>query len=157
MDIVFNIALGRAVELYNRVDTNDPASSAIVVAILMTTATDTTLKRLDTLALVLADADTAEVTNTGYARKVLTDADITSFAPDDVNDVVELDIPDQTWTSVSGGDAWSDLVIAYDPDSAGGTDADIVPITMHDFVAIPNTGDVTAVLSASHFYSASEA
>ncbi|MCP4256868.1 MAG: hypothetical protein GY774_04975 [Planctomycetes bacterium] len=155
MDNVFNISLGRAVELYNRVSTNDPANSAIVIIAIETTATDLTLKRLDTLALVLADADTAEVTNTNYERKVLTDADITAFMPDDVNDTVELDLPDQTWIAVADGDSWSDLIIAYDPDVTGGTDADVVPMTLHDFVAVPNTGDVTAVFNAGHFYSAS--
>lgn len=29
-NIVFNIAKGRVVELFNRVDTNDPANSAII-------------------------------------------------------------------------------------------------------------------------------
>ncbi len=154
MDIVFNVALGRAVELYNRVDSNDPADSALVVSVVNSSATAVTLKRLDTLAEVMADADTAEVTNTGYARKVLTDADITAFVPDDVNDVIELDIPDQTWVGIASGDAWTDMVIAYDADSTSGTDADIVPITSHDFAVTPNGGDITAVFNAGHFYSA---
>jgi hypothetical protein len=92
----YNIALGRAVELYNRVDSNDPANSALIVAVINTTATDATLRDLDTLSAVLANANTAEVTNTNYARKVLTDADIVAFAPDDANDRTDIDIPDQT-------------------------------------------------------------
>ena len=30
-NLVLNIGLGRVAELYNRVDTNDPANSAIVI------------------------------------------------------------------------------------------------------------------------------
>jgi hypothetical protein len=36
-DFVFNISLGRVVELYNRVDIADPAAAELVIAILATT------------------------------------------------------------------------------------------------------------------------
>ncbi len=152
---VFNIALGRVVELYNRVDTNDPANAVLTIVVINTSALDATLKRLDTLSAVLADANTAEVTNTGYARKELTDSDIVAFAPDDVNDRVDLDIPDQTWTSVSAGDNWTDFQVCYDPDSTGGTDADIVPLTQHDLAATPDGSDITVQINTSGFFRAS--
>ena len=79
-----------------------------MLLVINTSATDATLRDLDTLALVLADANTAEVTNTNYARKVLTDADIVAFAPDDANDRVDLDIPDQTFSAIAAGDAGGD-------------------------------------------------
>jgi hypothetical protein len=154
-DLVFNIAKGRVAELYNRVDTNDPANSALVVAAIETAATDATLRDLDTLAAIEADASTAEVTNSGYARKVLTDSDLTAFAPDDTNDRVDLDIPDQTWTGVAAGDAWTDLVICYDGDTTGGTDANIVPLTLHDFAVTPDGSDITAQIAAAGFFRAS--
>jgi len=125
---VMNIALGRVAELYNRVDTNDPANSAIVVIVWNTTATDATIKDLDTVAAIEADANSAEVTNSGYARKVLTDADIVAFAPDDANDRVDLDMPDQTWTAVAAGSGWTDLSTDYDNDTTAGTDSAIVPM-----------------------------
>lgn len=153
---VFNIALGRVAELYNRVDSNDPTNSALVILILATSGieSDATLKDLDTVTALVAGT-TNEVTNSGYARKVLTDADIVAFAPDDANDRVDLDIPDQTWTGVAAGDGWNDLVVAYDNDTIGGTDANIVPMTMHDFVVTPDGSDITAQIAAAGFYRAS--
>lgn len=155
-DQVFNIALGRVAELYNRVDTNDPANSALIIAVLATAGieSDAVLKDKDDLAAVVAGA-TAEVTNTNYARKVLTDADLVAFAPDDSNDRVDLDIPDQTWTGVAAGDGWNDLLVCYDSDTTGGTDANIVPCTMHDFELVPDGSDITAQVAAAGFYRAS--
>jgi hypothetical protein len=134
-NLVFNIALGRVAELYNRVDLNDPAAATLVIAILATSGveTDAVLRDKDTFADVVSGA-TDEVTNTGYARKILTDTDIVAFAPDDTNDRVDLDIPDQTWTSVGAGSGWNDLVICYDPANTGTVTSTMVPLTLHDFV-----------------------
>ena len=152
---MLNIALGRVTELYVRVDTSDPTNSAFIIVVIDTSATDATLKDLDTLALILADASTAEVTNTNYARKTLTDADLVAFVPDDVNDRVDLDFPDQTWTAVAAGDAWTDGLVCYDNDTGAGTDANIVPMTMHDFVVTPDGSDITAQVAATGFFRAS--
>ena len=154
-DQVFNIALGRVAELYNRVDTNDPTNSAFIVVVIDTSATDATLKDLDTLSAVLGDANTAEVTNTNYARITYTDTDLVAFAPDDVNDRVDLDIPDLTWTSVAAGDNWTDVLICYDNDTGAGTDANIVVMTQHDFVVTPSGGDITGQIDAAGFFRAS--
>lgn len=154
-DLVFNIAKGRFAELYNRVDSNDPAASALTVVAWNTTAADATLRDLDTVAAIEADALTAEVTNAGYARKVLTDIDIVAFAPDDTNDRVDVDIPDQTWTAVVAGSAWTDLSINYDNDTAAGTDANQVPLTLHDFIVTPDGSDITAQIAAAGFARAS--
>lgn len=155
-DLVFNIAKGRVAEFYNRVDLNDPANSVLVIIAYNSTATDAVIKDLDTVAAIEADANTAEATNSGYVRKVLTDADLVAFAPDDTNDRVDLDIPDQTWTAVAAaGGAWTDLAICYDSDSTGGTDSGIVPCTWHDFIVTPNGGDITAQIAAAGFFRAS--
>lgn len=153
---VFNIALGRVAELYNRVDTNDPTNSALIILILATSGieSDATLKDVDTVTALVAGT-TNEVTNSGYARKTLTDADLVAFAPDDANDRVDLDIPDQTWTGVAAGDGWNDFVVAYDNDTTAGTDANVVPLTMHDFVVTPDGSDITAQIAAAGFYRAS--
>ena len=154
-DLVFNIAKGKVAEYAARVNANDPTNSALIVVAINTTATDATLRDLDTLAAIEADANTAEVTNTGYARKVLTDAGGITVTVDDTNDRVDVDIPDQTWTAVSAGTAWTDLVICYDSDTAAGTDANIVPLTLHDFAVTPDGSDLTAQISASGFFRAS--
>lgn len=154
-DFVFNIAKGRAAELYNRVDSNDPTNSAlIVVAIDAAGDTDATMRDRDDLAALLGGTSN-EVTNTGYARKTLTDADLTAFAPDDTNDRVDLDIPDQTWTGVGAGTAWTDILICYDNDTTGGTDSSIVPMTCHDFAITPSGSDITAQINAAGFFRAS--
>ena len=152
---IFNIALGRVAELYNRVDLNDPANAALIIVVLATSGieSDATLKDKDDLAAVVSGT-TNEVTNTNYARKVLTDADLAAFAPDDTNDRVDLDIADQTWTAVAAGDGWNDVIICYDSDTTGGTDANIVPMTMHDFVVTPDGSDITAQIAAAGFYRA---
>lgn len=154
-DFVYNIAKGRVAELYNRVDSNDPANSALIIIVWNTTATDATLRDLDTVAAIEADVNTAEVTNTGYARKTLTDADIVAFAPDDTNDRVDCDIPDQTWTAVAATPTWTDLGTHYDNDTTTGTDSNIIPLTQHDFIVTPDGSDITAVIAATGFFRAS--
>lgn len=153
---IFNIALGRMTEWYVRIDGNDPANSAFLIVILATSGieSDATLKDKDTLADVVSGT-TNEVANSGYARKTLTDADLVAFAPDDTNDRVDLDIPDQTWTGVAAGDGWNDLLICYDSDTTAGTDAGIVPGTMHDFVVVPDGSDITAQIATAGFFRAS--
>jgi hypothetical protein len=154
-NFVFNIALGRVAELYNRVDSNDPANSALIIAAWVAGDTDAAVRDVDTVAAIEALGSTAEATNGSYARKVLTDADIVAFAPDDANDRVDLDIPDQTWTGVAAGSNWTDLSICYDNDTTGGADSAIVPLTWHDFVVTPDGSDITAQIAAAGFYRAS--
>jgi hypothetical protein len=136
-DIVLNIALGRAVELYQRVDLNDPATAVLWVALLATTAleADSVLKDVDTFSAMVA-GPTNEATNTGYARKVLSDTDLVAFTPDDTNDRADLDIPDQTWLSVAndGTGAIAALVIGYDATSSAVTTTAMIPVTKHGFV-----------------------
>jgi hypothetical protein len=150
-DFVFNIAKGRVAELYNRVDTNDPANSAlIIVPVDRGAATDATLRDLDTLASVLGSV--TERTTGGWGRKTLTDTDLSAMTPDDTNDRMPLDLPDQTWTSVTSGTV-TDLIVCYDGDTTSGTDANIVPLTCHTFAITPDGSDVVAVVN--NFYYAS--
>lgn len=154
-DFVFNIAKGRVAEFYNRVKSNDPANSALIIVVIDANGdTDATMKDRDNLAALLGGTAN-EVTNTNYARKTLTDADLAAFAPDDTNDRVDLDIPDQTWTAIAAGTAWTDLLVCYDPDTTGGTDSEIIPLTLHDFAVTPDGSDITAQINAAGFFRAS--
>jgi hypothetical protein len=45
--------------------------------------------------------------------------------------------------------------VCYDSDTAAGTDANIVPLTQHDFVLVPDGSDITASIAAAGFYRAS--
>lgn len=155
-NFVFNIAKGRVAELYNRVDTNDPANSAIIAVVLATTGLETDAVLMDkaTLADVVAGT-TNEVTNTGYARKVLTDIDLAAFAADNTNDRVDLDIADLAFGAITAGDGWSKLVLCYDSDTTVGTDANIVPLCAYDAVLTPDGSAITLVINTAGFYRAS--
>jgi len=154
-DLVFNIAKGRVAELYNRVDSNDPANSALIIVVIDANGdSDATMRDRDDLSALLGGTAN-EVTNTNYVRKTLTDSDIVAFAPDDTNDRVDLDIPDQTWTGVAAGSAWTDMLVCYDGDTTGGSDSNIVPLTLHDFAVTPDGSDITAQIAAAGFFRAS--
>lgn len=156
-DFVFNIAKGRVIEFYNRVENNDPASSALMVYVFnYGAATDDTVKEYDNIAAIESDPNAAEVTNSNYAPKTLTDTELAALpTPDDVNNWYQVDIPDQTWSAVGAGDNWTDLVIGYDNDTGTGTDANIIPCTSHDFVVTPDGSDITAQIDTNGFFRAS--
>lgn len=154
-DFVFNVAKGRAAELYNRVDSNDPANSALLVVVLAASGLegDSTLKDYATLAALLAGASN-EVTNSGYARKTITDSDLSALSPDNTNDRMDIDMPDQTFTAVAAGDTWAKVLICYDNDTTGGTDANVIPLVALDCSFTPDGSDVLASINAAGFFRA---
>ena len=140
-NIVFNIAKGRIVELYSRVKSNDPANSALILVPIETSGleADATLIDVDTLTALLAGTTNEQTT---MGRKTLTDAELAAFpAPDDTNDRYEVSLPTVTWTGATGN-AISKIAVCYDSDTTGGTDANIVPLTMFDFAITPDGSDV---------------
>lgn len=152
-DGVFNIAKGRVNELTNRVAANDPTNSGLVVALFQVAEADATLEDYDTMTAILAGSNT-EATFTNYARKVLTDAEVSAAAVNDTTNNMASDIPDQVWTA-AGGTTDNTLVkmaIFYDPDTTGGTDADLIPLTHLDFATTTNGNDLTAVMAATGFF-----
>lgn len=151
-DFVFNIAKGRVAELFNRVDSNDPANSAIIVVpVDRGAATDATLKDLDTLSAVLGAVTERSTSN--WSRKTLTDADLAAIAVDDTNDRMPVAIPNILWSPGPTAGAVTDLVFCYDSDTTGGTDANIVPLVMSAFAITPDGSDVQA--NAGDIYHAS--
>lgn len=155
-DGVFNIAKGKVNEYVARVDGNDPANSALVLVLLKVSEADGTLQDYDTLGALLGGSNT-EADFTNYARKVLTDAELTAPSPDDSNNRQDADFPDQTWTE-AGGDSDNELVkliVCYDPDTTGGTDSNIVPLTFHDFATTTDGNDLVAVVHSDGFFRAS--
>lgn len=149
--ITFNISKGREVEFYNRVDSNDPTNSALIMLVLATGGDSLSiLQDYDTVSTLLAGPSN-EVTNTGYARKTLTDADLSAFSPDDTNNRILLTLPLQTFgtPNIAAGNVWDIVVVAYDPDTTGGTDTTLVPITAAELriegTAIPGVGQPIVV------------
>jgi hypothetical protein len=150
-NIVFNIAKGRVVELYNRVKGNDPVNAAFILVPIETSGleADATLIDVDTLAALLAGTTNEQTT---MGRKTLTDADLAALpAPDDVNDRYSLSLPTVTWTAATGN-AISKIAVCYDSDTTAGTDANIVPLTMFDFVVTPSGVDIQ--VTGGEFYRA---
>lgn len=139
-----------------RVNANDPTNSVFVIVVLATSGleSDATLIDMNDLAAVVAGT-TNEVTNSGYARKVLDNTAGITVTVDDTNDRVDVDIADQTWTAVAAGDGWSKLLVCYDPDSTGGADSAIIPLTAHDFVVTPDGSDIVAQIATAGFFRAS--
>lgn len=155
-DFVFNIAAGKVAEYAERVNANDPANSALVImAFENNGVSDATLKDLDTFADIEASAGN-EVTNAGYARKVLDNTAGITVTVTDASDKVEVDIPDQTWTGIAAGDQWDRIIVGYDPDTTGGTDAAIVPLVALDVnpAITPNGGNIQAAINASGIFRA---
>lgn len=152
-DGVFNITKGRVNELVNRVDANDPANSVLVVELFQTIEADATLEDYDSLSAMLAGSNTL-ATFTNYAPKVLTDTDVAAAAVNDTANNMASDIPDQVWTAAGGtlDNTLVKLVIFYDPDSTGGTDADLIPLVHLDFATTTNGNDLTAVMAATGFF-----
>ena len=151
-NIVFNIAKGRVVELYNRVENNDPTNSAIILVPIETSGleSDATLIDADTLAAVLSGTTNEQTT---MGRKTLTDSDLAALpSPDDGNDRYDVSLPTVTWTAATGN-AISKILVCYDSDTTAGTDSNIIPLTMFDFVVTPSGADIQ--MTTGVFYRAS--
>lgn len=151
-NIVFNIAKGRVVEYYNRVKSNDPTNAALILVPIETSGleSDGTLIDKDDLAAVLSGATNEQTT---MGRKTLTDSDLAALpAPDDTNDRYDVSLPSVTWTGATGN-AISKILVCYDPDTTGGADSAIIPLTMFDAAATPDGNDL--VLNSGVFFRAS--
>lgn len=144
-DGVFNISKGALVE-----KVRDNASN-LLVALLKANEAESSLVDRDDLSALLGDAGNTEADFTNYTRKTGLTGTITV---DDANDRVDLDVPDQTWSSAGGttDNTLTKLLVAYDQ---GGTDATRIPGTHHDFSVTTDGSDVTAEFNASGFFRAS--
>jgi hypothetical protein len=141
-DFAYNIAKGRAVYYATLPAAND---ALIVIPIEATgVEADDTLNNYDDLSALLAAANNEQTT---MGRKTITSVTVTV---DDTNNRVDCDFADPVWTAATGN-AVSDLIIAYDNDTTGGGDANIVPMTQHDFAVTPDGSDSTAQLATAGF------
>ncbi len=139
-----DFAVGREVELYERVLSNDPANSAFKMMLLRTGGDDlATLIGYETFADLLAGPSN-EISVVGYSRKTLTNADLDPWAPSPPNGTL-LTLPLQTFASLATGQTIDHVVVGYDNDTTGGTDADILVVTVAeariDGIAIPTLAD----------------
>ena len=137
-DFTFNVAKGKVKYYAELPGTND----ALIVIPLESSGleADATLKDYDTVSALLAGTTNEQAT---AGRKTITSVTVTL---DDTNDRLDLDFADQTWTALTGN-AIGALLVAYDPDTTGGTDADLIPLTKHDWAITPDGSDVTATVN----------
>lgn len=139
----FNIGKGRAVELYNRAESNDPTSSALILVPLSASGSEAQGQDLATLAAVEADANFAEQTGGGWVRKVLESVQLAAFpSPNNTDNRYDIQVPSVTWTAPSAASNTTGLLVCYDSDTTGGADSAIIPITHHDFVVTADGNDV---------------
>ncbi|MFI5985058.1 hypothetical protein ACIBEA_29855 [Streptomyces sp. NPDC051555] len=133
-NIVFNVALGRVAYYASLPAAND----ALILVALESSGleTDAVLRDKDDLAAVVAGTTNEQTTVT---RKTLSSVTVTI---DDTNDRVALDAADVTWTAPTGN-AIGAVVICYDPDTTGGTDSDLIPLTKHDLAWTPDGNNFT--------------
>lgn len=143
---VANIAKGKFAYYGTLPATND----AIIVVPLETSGleADATAKDYDTLSALLAGSSNEQTT---MGRKTAASVTVTV---DDSGDSVALDCADITWTAATGN-AISKLLFCYDPDTTGGTDADLIPLVALDFTITPDGSDVTAQINAAGIATAS--
>ncbi len=152
-DYTFNIAKGRPVEFYNRVENNDPSTSALILVPLSASGSEAEAQDYDNLSAVLGGAAN-EITTGNWSRKTLTDTELAAFpAPDDTNNRYGIQVPAVTWTSVAVGNDTTGLLICYDANTGAGADTDIIPISHHDFVVTTDGNNV--VLNVGDFMRAS--
>lgn len=113
------------------------------VLLLKTVESDALMRDRTTVTDLLAGSTEANFTN--YARKTPITGTLTV---DQANDRVDLDIPDQTWTSAGGGvnNTLAKLVVFYEEAAADGTR---IPVSAHDFVTTTDGTDLAAQIAAA--------
>lgn len=146
-NVVANIAKGRIAYYASLPATND----ALIAVLLKSSGleADTALVDHDTLSALLAAAnDEADATN--YTRKTLSSVTVTV---DDTSDRVDIDADDLTYTNLGGAsnNSIGKAVICYDPDTTGGDDTSIIPLTFHDVTLTTDGTTVTVTMPSGGF------
>jgi hypothetical protein len=122
------------------------ANDALVWVLYQATGlvSDATLLDYATAAAIEAGA-TNEASFTGYARVTATSTVVTV---DNTNDRVDVDSADPSWSPTTA-QGLGKIGLFYDPDTTGGTDADLVPLFLDDFVVTTPTSGTVAYTVAS--------
>ncbi len=143
---IFNISKGAWRPLVALPAAND----ALIILLLKSAglvADDTLADYADVAAILAGASDEADFTN--YARKTLTTG--ITVNQDNTANRFDVDIPDQTWTSAGGAtnNTLGKLIVAYDPDTTGGTDSTLQPLAYFDFTATTDGNNLVAEINAS--------
>lgn len=144
-DLLFNIGRGRTQQA--KADGED-----LIVVLLKVAQADNTLRDHDTLAAVLAAANT-EADFTNYSREVILNAAWT-LTIDDTANTIAADFADITWSPAGGAtnNTLVKLLVCID----GANDAARIPLTLHDFATTTDGNDLTAVVDSAGFYASTD-
>lgn len=121
-----------------------PASDDALIMVLVQAGADDLDDFVDDVSLAGILATNAECNFTGYARRTLTTV---AWQVDNANDLARATADNPaSWTRAGGSSqAAAYAVVGYDPDTTGGTDADIIPIGVYDCVVTFDDGVETTV------------
>jgi hypothetical protein len=142
---VFNIAKGRVAEFANRVKVGDPAASRLYAIPLSSTPSQATGEDVDDFAALIT-AGAVEATTNGWARITLAAADLTATTPDDTNNRMPADSIDLAFGSPTAGTNTVAVVYCYAA-VATPTNAQLIPITHHDFAITADGSAVTGTVT----------
>ena len=140
---VANIAKGSVIEKVR----DNP--NVVALLLLKLAEADSDIVDHVSVAALLAAAN-SECDFTNYARKLALTA---SIVTDDVNNWMQITLPDQTWASAGGAanNTIVKLVVAYQ-DGAG--DANLIPLTFHDMSKTTVGADVVIQFPGNVVYKA---
>lgn len=149
-NIVFNAGKGKVLEYYDRVKSNDPPDSALVLVPIEAQGVESDSKLVAAISLAaLLGGKTREQKLMG--RKVLTAAELPPIPPPNATKNVQTrSLPDVLWENPIGF-AIAKLVVCF---RRAPSDADtaVIPLTMFDFPFIPGDRDIE--MQAGVFYRA---
>jgi hypothetical protein len=137
-DIAFNVSKAQVGYYAGLPATNDALIAVVIEATGL--EADSILADYTTLSALLAASNNEQTT---MGRKTLASVTVSISYSSDRTDIAATDL---TWSAASGN-ATGAIVICYDPDTTTGTDADLIPLSKHDFVATPAGGPLTFQLS----------
>lgn len=140
-DIILNQALGK-IRTFADNAAGDVTNAAFILVPLSAVEADDAVRDHDDLSTLLGAAGNTELTTGGWNRKTIADADVT-VTVDDTSNRVDIDVPDQTWTGVTAGNDSVAVAFNYDDDTIAGTDANVTPVSKHDFAVTADGSDVT--------------
>jgi hypothetical protein len=137
-DIAFNVSKAQVGYYAGLPATND----ALIAVVLEASGleADSILVDYTNLGSLLAASNNEQTT---MGRKTLASVVVSVSYSNDRTDILANDL---TWSAASGN-ATGAVVICYDPDTTTGTDADLIPLSKHDFVATPSGGPLSFQLS----------
>ena len=156
-NIQFNIAKGRIVELYNRVESSDPTNAVFHVHLLKTAEADAVLEDYDDYAALIAEVGNVAADFTNYAVVTWSDVELAALpAPDDTGNKYDLTFPDLVYTNAGAGNTLAKVVVCYDSDSLSGTNVDssVIPLMAFDYTGVTDGSTITLQFPADAFSAA---